>query len=308
MLTLERRNANANAAKPTGQWKLHTSKKEAARKLTMEELLSELEKRGLTLDRATDIWSRTDGRGGSDKVKLQTDEGEEVVLDKQKLAEKLVRYDSTQACWGRFIGDDQRCGTPVGLVPGHLHAQRQCRTAKHYCKTCLEALRVPADRVFVVAREDAEGTHANGNQPVWSESGGRKYRSFNTCAPCARKDKSIVVLAVADAPAADAGNAAPAPLPSALPIPGEWLHSGEGAGYVVVLKYMGGSRDFEPMRTMAQCGECEKWRVLRWGQKRPSEDDEWRCEMNKDVCGTIRTTRPLPLAYIDRASHCGTHR
>ena len=296
--TLERHNANAGAAKPTGQWKLHTCKKETARKLSVE-LLSELEKRGLTLDRDTDIWSRTDGRGGNDKLTLQTDEGEEVVLDKQKLAEKLIRYDPTKACWGRFVGDDQRCGTPVGLVPEHPHAQ--CRTAKHYCETCLKELRVPADRVLVAARKDATdgGPYANGNQPVWSKSGARKYRSFNTCAPCAREDISIVVwadaaaVAVADAPAVDADNTAPAPMPSDRPIPAEWLRGEEGAGYVA-LEYIGGSRDFEPMLTWAQCDrdECNKWRLLRQGQKKPSEDDEWCCEMNEDVRSTIRTARP----------------
>jgi hypothetical protein len=268
----------AAAAKPTGQWKFYSSKKTATT-LPSKELLSELEKRGLTLDRPADVWNRTGGRGGINKLELPLDHGMiQVVLDKHTLAEKLVGYDCgyymddvsaedlakapqskgtfmpAQACWGRFIGCNQQCGKPVGLIPNNQRAL--CRTAKHYCETCLKELRVPADRVLVVRKDAADGGNnfANGNQPVWSMAGGRKFRSFNTHAPCARKDISIVVWAhapaVADAPAADAESPAPDP----PLIPEEWLRSEEGA---VLFEYVDASRDFEPKLTWAQCDNTE---------------------------------------------------
>lgn len=254
--TLQQHNEAAKSMAPTGQWTFHKRKKDVGR-LPADELLGELEKRGLTLDRNADAWSGTGEKGNNDKLKLLPHEGEEVVLDKQKLAEKLVRYDCGyhqgdtsaekgefvpgQACWGRFIGFGQQCGTPVGRLSEHEH--KRCRTAQHYCETCLKSLCVPADRVHVVARKDAqarEGCYANGNQPVWTVSaGGQKFRSFNTHAPCKHEDISIVVWK--EAPTADAESRAPAP----QPIPPDWLHGEEGAKYVS-LSYKGGSRDFEP--------------------------------------------------------------
>ena len=277
--TLQQHNEAAKSMAPTGQWTFHKRKKDVGR-LPADELLGELEKRGLTLDRNADAWSGTGEKGNNDKLKLLPHEGEEVVLDKQKLAEKLVRYDCGyhqgdtsaekgefvpgQACWGRFIGFGQQCGTPVGRLSEHEH--KRCRTAQHYCETCLKSLCVPADRVHVVARKDAqarEGCYANGNQPVWTVSaGGQKFRSFNTHAPCKHEDISIVVWK--EAPTADAESRAPAP----QPIPPDWLHGEEGAKYVS-LSYKGGSRDFEPTlipqeEDPQEAGEAGETR-RRWG-------------------------------------------
>lgn len=292
--TVEAHNAAAVLrAAPTGTWTFFSNQEDVKKKLTDMQLLDELKKRGLQVGADDERWN-----------------GDKLGSAKSKLAKKLVDHDK-QACWGRFIGYDQRCGEP-GTYEGPAGA---ARTAKHYCSTCLEALHVPVDRVQIVERTQTQKgrAYANSAAPVWTtptalpQSVG-KFHSFNTNQDCKCSDVSFVVWE--SAAAKNAVDSAAAALPA------EWLeeHGEDDAQTCVVLKFVGGIADFgpkqvadEPKRPAPASARTvtKKPRTKRVRADEAEEAEDEDVSSEEMELGDGQPAAAPPAAAVDAAEHKG---
>ena len=259
-----------NSALPDmkGTWTFF-GRKDDAMKLELAVLFDELRIRGLRLanaDQQTDQTPAPKRRKGAPSLPSLGGTS----FSREKLVEKLVDHDKTQACWGRFIGFGQQCSER-----GQRHAN--CDTAKHYCNACLDGLWVPADRVHVVPRAETRA-----NRPFRNNVGGGgfwtnhktdgKFRSLSTKNLCRNAD-SIVVWesprnesSASGSAAASSSALAPVAAPPGPPADGgadaatrppdvaarlvlsvkSHHHVSVAIKMCVLLAYVGKSRDFQP--------------------------------------------------------------